>query len=74
MITGVHTLLYSDDPDATRAFLTDVLRWPHVDAGGGWLIFGTGASELGVHPADGASRRHHQLSLLCDDVHPTAAY
>lgn len=30
MITAVHTLIYSDDPTATRAFLKDVLRWPFV--------------------------------------------
>jgi predicted enzyme related to lactoylglutathione lyase len=30
MITSVHTLIYSDDPSATRAFLKDVLRWPFV--------------------------------------------
>ena len=27
MITAVHTLVYSDDPTATRAFFKDVLRW-----------------------------------------------
>lgn len=30
MITAVHTLIYSEDPTATRAFLKDVLRWPFV--------------------------------------------
>ena len=65
MITAVHTLVYSDDPTATRAFFKDVLRWPFVsqgeqgdagvpDTGGAdpaeWLIFATGRSELGVHP------------------------
>lgn len=30
MITAVHTLIYSDDPTATRDFLKDVLRWPFV--------------------------------------------
>ena len=53
MITSIHTLIYSDDPAATRAFLRDVVGWPFVeDAGGepGWLIFATGRSEMGVHP------------------------
>ena len=53
MITGVHALVYADDPDAARAFFRDVLGWPYVDAHGGWLIFGTGPSELGVHPTSG---------------------
>ena len=35
MITGFHTIVYSDDPDATRACFRDVLSWPALDAGGG---------------------------------------
>ncbi len=36
MITAVHTLIYSDDPAATRAFFRDVLTWPFVaDEGSG---------------------------------------
>lgn len=72
MITAVHTLVYADDPDAARAFFRDVLGWPHVDAHGGWLIFGSGPSELGVHPTgDGAP--HHEISLICDDLDQTMA-
>ena len=33
MITAVHTLVYSDDPTATRTFFKDVLRWPFVSEG-----------------------------------------
>jgi len=33
MITAIHTLVYSDDPAATRAFFRDVLRWPFVSEG-----------------------------------------
>ena len=33
MITAIHTLVYSDDPAATRAFFKDVLRWPFVSEG-----------------------------------------
>ena len=66
MITAVHTLIYSDDATATRAFFKDVLGLPFVTdvsssegetpADGdpaGWLIFDTGPSELGVHPTKG---------------------
>lgn len=80
-IMAVHTLIYSDDAPATRAFLRDVLGWPYVEdpgAGDGWLIFGTGPSELGVHPTRGEweghsfeSPRHHAISLVCDDVAAT---
>jgi hypothetical protein len=45
---------------------------PHVDAHDGWLIFGTGPSELGVHPTD-AGAEHHEISLVCDDIDATVA-
>jgi catechol 2,3-dioxygenase-like lactoylglutathione lyase family enzyme len=80
MITGVHTIVYADDAEAARAFFRDVLEWPFVDAHGGWLIFRTGPSELGVHPTSTVhegqtyeSPQHHEISLLCDDVEKTVA-
>ena len=80
MITAVHTLVYADDADAARAFFRDVLGWPHVDAHGGWLIFKTGPSELGVHPASGgqddaqwSTGQHHEITLMCDDIAATVA-
>lgn len=84
MIIGVHTPVYSDDAAATRAFFRDVLRWPYVtddeDAASSeaWLIFGTGPSELGVHPTRGpegswSAPRHHAISLMCDDLAATMA-
>jgi len=72
MITGLHTLVYADDTEAARAFFRDVLGWPHVDAHEGWLIFRTGPSELGVHPA-GGGELHHEISLMCDDIEQTVA-
>jgi len=68
----MHVLVYADDPDAARAFFRDVLRWPNVDAHDGWLIFGTGPSELGVHPLEGAPM-HHEISLMCEDIDSTVA-
>ena len=76
MIKALHTLIYAEDPDAARAFFRDVLRFPAADTGGGWLIFKTGPSELGVHPAawdGGGSDQHFDLSLLCDDLPATMA-
>jgi catechol 2,3-dioxygenase-like lactoylglutathione lyase family enzyme len=70
VITAVHTLVYADDADAARAFFRDVLGWAHVDAHDGWLIFRTGPSELGVHPT-GDGPRHHEISLMCDDIERT---
>ena len=73
MITAVHTLVYADDADRARAFFRDVLDWPYVDAGHGWLIFRTGPSELGVHPTGGDLGPHHEISLMCDDIEATVA-
>ena len=65
-INGVHGLLYTSEPDALRAVLRDVFGWPHVDAGGGWLIF--------AHPVmDPGETPHHLLSFMCDDIGATIA-
>ena len=66
MITGAHSIIYSKDPEADRAFLKDVLQLPHVDVGDGWLIFGLPPAEVAVHP----SRKNdvHEFYLICDDV------
>jgi len=66
MITGAHSIIYSTDADADRAFLHDVLGLRGVDVGGGWLIFGLPPAEVAVHPSDSNGR--HELYLLCDDV------
>jgi hypothetical protein len=66
MITGAHAIVYSKDPEADRRFLREVLGLPHVDVGGGWLIFGLPPAEIAVHPADDNGR--HELYLLCDDI------
>ena len=66
MITGTHAIIYTEDADALRAFLRDVLGFDSVDAGGGWLIFGLPPAELAAHPAERAGR--HELYLMCDDI------
>lgn len=80
MITSIHTLIYSDDAKATRAFFRDVLGWKCVaeEFDKDWLIFKTGPSELGVHPTRGEwegqtfeSPRHHSIALMCDDIEAT---
>jgi predicted enzyme related to lactoylglutathione lyase len=69
MITGVHTIIFTDDADGVRAFFRDVLELSSVDAGQGWLIFALPPAELAAHPADEAG--HHELYLMCDDAHTT---
>ena len=75
-ITGIHTLLYSSEPEALRAMLRDVFGWKHVDAGDGWLIFALPPAEMGVHPAEGPtyeSGARHQITFMCDDIRATIA-
>jgi hypothetical protein len=76
MILGAHVLVYSDQPEADRAFFRDVLEFPFVDVGHGWLIFGMPGAELAVHPTDGEQGQLHAghrmlpsvLYLMCDDL------
>ena len=35
MITGAHAIIYSQNPDADRAFLRDILQLSHVDSRAG---------------------------------------
>lgn len=75
MITGVHTMFYSDDAEASRAFLRDVIGFPATDVGGGWLIFDLPRADMGVHPTDSAGppANTHDLSFFCTDIHGTVA-
>ena len=66
MIIGAHSIIYSTDPEADRAFLRDILGLPNVDVGGGWLIFGLPPAEVAVHPAE--ENDLHEFYLMCDDV------
>jgi len=76
MITGAHVLIFSKDPEADRAFFRDVLKFPAVDAGEGWLIFALPPAEVAFHPANGESIRPRAgqdlagavLFLMCDDL------
>lgn len=69
MIFGMHTILYSKDADAVRAFFRDVLKFSSVDAGHGWLIFAAPPSELAVHPVEGPG--YAELYLMCKDIEST---
>ncbi len=78
MILALHTLIYAENPEAARAFFRDVLGFPCADTGGGWLIFKTGPSELGVHPSAweyegqaGSTVQQFDVSLICDDLDTT---
>lgn len=66
MFSGAHVILYSQDAEEDRAFIRDVLKFPDVDAGQGWLIFKLPPAEVAVHPTDGAPQ--HEFYLMCDDL------
>jgi hypothetical protein len=66
LITGAHLVIYSKDAAADRAFFRDVLQYPSVDAGGGWLIFAMPPLEAAFH--DSESNDRHELYLMCDNI------
>jgi hypothetical protein len=71
MIIGAHSILYSKDADADRAFLRDVIGLPNVDVGHGWLIFGLPPAEVAVHPSE--KNDIHEFYLMTDDVEALVA-
>jgi hypothetical protein len=66
MITGAHSIIYSTNAEADRAFFRDVLKLTNVDVGEGWLIFGLPPAEVAVHPSE--KDDVHEFYLMCDDV------
>ena len=65
MVFGAHLVLYSEDADADRRFLAEMLGLRSVDAGHGWLIFALPPAEVAVHPAAAPGV---ELYLMCDDL------
>ncbi len=66
MIIGAHSIIYSKNAEADRAFLSDMIKLPGVDVGGGWLILGLPPAEVAVHPAE--KNDIHELYFMVDDV------
>lgn len=71
VIFGAHVIVYTQDAEADRDFLGDVLGFESVDAGDGWLIFALPPAEIAAHPSDTGAR--HELYLMCDDIEATLA-
>jgi hypothetical protein len=69
MINGAHVVIYSKNPEADRAFFQDILKFPSVDAGHGWLIFAMPPLEVAFH--DSERNDQHELYLMCDDIAST---
>src|ERR1035438_5096835 len=72
MINAIHAVVYTKAAEDVRAFFRDVLQFPAVDAGQGWLIFGLPPAEMGIHPTNSdAQDGQHQLYLMCNDIEAT---
>jgi catechol 2,3-dioxygenase-like lactoylglutathione lyase family enzyme len=73
VIAGAHTIVFCEDAEAARAFFRDVLGFPAVDAGDGWLIFALPPGELATHPGPGWGRGvgAQELFLMCHDIERT---
>jgi catechol 2,3-dioxygenase-like lactoylglutathione lyase family enzyme len=69
LINGAHVVVYTKDPAADRRFFRDVLQFPCVDAGHGWLIFAMPPLETAFH--DSEKNDQHELFLMCDDLAAT---
>jgi catechol 2,3-dioxygenase-like lactoylglutathione lyase family enzyme len=76
MIRGVHTMFYTSEPEALRAFLRDSLGLKGTDVGGGWLIFDLPEADMGCHPVekgevDAVPSGTPHISFYCDDLDET---
>ena len=72
VITSAVVTVFAHDAEAALAFFRDVLEFPIVDGGGGWLRFAP-PTELSVHSGGdpGAAAGQHRLFLTCDDIERT---
>jgi hypothetical protein len=76
MFSGAHVLIYTEKPEEDRAFFRDVLEFPSIDIGHGWMLFKLPPAEAALHPADGDTTQSHGgrhllgavLYLICDDL------
>jgi len=66
VLTGAHVVVYSKNAEADRAFFKDILGFPSVDAGHGWLIFAVPAAEVAFHPHE--QNNQHEMFFTCDDL------
>lgn len=75
MINGVHTMFYTSEPEALRAFIRDKLGFSYTDVGEGWLIFNLPEADMGCHPTEigegNPTSGTHYISFYCDDIHKT---
>ena len=76
MVTGLHVLLYSTDPDADQEVLQRILRSRSVPAEPGRIIMALPPAEVATHQGEGNFSQVHAdrnllgavLYLMCDDL------
>jgi predicted enzyme related to lactoylglutathione lyase len=78
MIQGMHGMVFTTEPEATRAFFRDKLKLPYMDAGQGWLVFDLPSAETACHPVgepSGGGQPHGtwEFAFYCDDIQATVA-
>ena len=66
MISAAHIVIYTKDAEADRLFFREVLGFPSVDAGHGWLIFALPPAEAAFHPSD--ENGVHEVYFVCEDL------
>jgi catechol 2,3-dioxygenase-like lactoylglutathione lyase family enzyme len=66
MMIGGHVMIQSKDEAADKAFFRDVLKFPHVDAGEGFLLFALPPTEVAIHESE--NNGGHELYLMCEDM------
>lgn len=75
MIRGVHTMFYTSQPEALRAFLRDKLGFKGTDVGDGWLLFDLPEADMGCHPNEKNGRTVPSgtpyISFYCDNIADT---
>ena len=71
MITGINGLFFTNEPEATREVLTEILEFDHHDAGDGWIVFDVPEASLGAHPLDEDVEPFHEMSFKCEDIEDT---
>lgn len=75
MITGMHVTLFGSEKKTNelRKFLSETLKLPTFDAGGGWLLFNL-PGEIGCHPDESKPDEDsvgQVLGFECKDIDKT---
>ncbi|MEL6827951.1 MAG: VOC family protein [Pseudomonadota bacterium] len=74
LIDGMHVMLWSDKTNELRAFLRDVLEFPAIESGGGWMKFRHIETEMGCHERSDVEQQNTpsvELSFFCHNLDQT---